>query len=154
MFKIGSSRGRTVGLVAALLAGAVFLARTIDTGGDAVDVPAAEDLPTYEASDAADHVGEAAVVCGRVADTSYRPDVDGRPTFLNFERPYPDQAFTVLIWGEHRTEFDRPETRLRGKRVCVRGRIRMHREIPQIEAVDPAQLEIEPRPPSRTEDAG
>ncbi len=64
----------------------------------------------------------------------------GRPTFLNFERPYPDQSFTVVIWEEHRPDFDRPEARLRGREVCVAGRVREHEGTPQIEAVDPAQL--------------
>lgn len=149
MFRIGSSRGRTVGLVAALLVGAVFLARTIGGGGGPADVPAAEDLPIYETGAAADHVGEAAVVCGRVADAAYRPEVGGRPTFLNFGRAYPDQAFTAVIWGEHRGRFDRPEARLRGERVCVRGWIRSHRGTPQIEVSDPGQIRIEAAAESR-----
>lgn len=143
-----SSRTRRVALLAALLAAAVFVARTVGVGsGDGRTAPErpptreeARELPTYPAAAAIEHVGERAVVCGRVVDAAYRPDVRGRPTFLNFERPYPDQAFTVVIWEDHRPGFDRPEARLRGREVCVAGRIREHEGTPQIEAVDPGQL--------------
>ncbi|MEM2002201.1 MAG: hypothetical protein QXT77_06130 [Candidatus Methanomethylicaceae archaeon] len=46
-------------------------------------------LPVIEATEAKEHVGEEATVCGRVVSTRYAATSRGSPTFLNFERPYP-----------------------------------------------------------------
>lgn len=45
--------------------------------------------PVIEATEAKEHVGEEATVCGRVVSTRYAATSRGSPTFLNFERPYP-----------------------------------------------------------------
>lgn len=93
---------------------------------------------------AGDYVGQRAEVCGRVASVSYRPDIGGEPTFLNFERPHPDAVFTVVIWGEARSAWDSPPEELYAdRRVCVKGIIDDHEGTPQIRAQEPAQLWIE-----------
>jgi|SRR6266700_8232835 len=51
------------------------------------------------ASEAKDHVGESATVCGGVASTHYAASSRGKPTFINLDRAYPNQIFTILIWG-------------------------------------------------------
>ena len=111
-------------------------------GGGASHRPG--DGPTVEAARAASHVGETATVCGTVAEATYLPGVDGRPTFLNFGARNPDQAFTAVIWGEHRRGFDAaPERTYRGVRICVAGRITEHEGVPQIEVRGPGQIRIE-----------
>ncbi len=93
-----------------------------------------------DAFDANRHAGAVATVCGLVADGRYLGG-DGL-TFLNLERPYPDQPFTIVIpIGARRLMGGRPETGLRGRHVCVAGRIELHRGTPQIMVHDPAQLE-------------
>lgn len=136
-------RTRIVGILAALVAAAVFLARTLGSGG-APGVPSAADpdLPVYSPEEAGAHLGERAVVCGRVADSYYAEGVRGRPTFLNLGRPHPDQPFTAIIWGRHRAEFERPEVTYRGTRICVAGRIREHEGVPQIEVRAPRQVRV------------
>ena len=131
-----------------LLAGlalVAFLARRHllpGSGGDASPRPG--DGPTVEAVRAADLVGETATVCGRVAEAAYLPEVDGRPTFLNFGGRNPDQAFTAVIWGEHRGRFGAaPERAYRGARICVAGRITEHEGVPQIEVRGPGQIRLE-----------
>ena len=49
------------------------------------------------ANDAKDHIGETATVCGSVVSTRYAAGTKGQPTFLNLDKPYPNQTFTVLI---------------------------------------------------------
>lgn len=116
----------TVGLLAALWTSA----------------PAA-DPPRVPATEASRHVGEIAEVCGRVASAAYIASVKGRPTFLNLERPYPDQPFTVVIWGSNRAGFASPPERLfDAKSICVTGRIETYRGKPQIEVTDPGQITI------------
>lgn len=100
-----------------------------------------------ELDDVGAHLGAIATVCGRVASTHHATRSNGRPTFLNLERPYPDSALTVLIWGNDREAFDEPEVRFRGERVCVTGKIETYRGRAEIVARDPTQIVIvrEPR---------
>src|SRR5579864_3863503 len=75
------------------------------------------------ALEAKDHVSEKATVCGKVASTRYAATIHGKPTFLNLDKPYPNQVFTVLIWGENREQFGAPEEMYRDKQICVTGKI-------------------------------
>lgn len=101
-------------------------------------------LPSNAASlspdDAANHVGQNAMVCGVVASTKFDGQVKSKPTFLDFGKPYPDQVFTAVIFGADRAKFGTPETTLHGKRVCVSGSIREYRGRPEIILSDPSQL--------------
>ncbi|MFH1689203.1 MAG: peptidoglycan-binding domain-containing protein [Candidatus Eisenbacteria bacterium] len=103
----------------------------------------AEEVVRVSAAEASQHVGEVAEVCGQVASAAYLASVGGQPTFLNIERPYPDQVFTVVIWGSIRKQFDgRPENLFDGKSICVTGKIAMHQGTPQIVVDDPEQIVI------------
>jgi len=95
------------------------------------------------ATEAKDHVGETATVCGSVVSTRYAASTKGQPTFLNLDQPYPNQIFTVLIWGSNRSKFGTPESDYKGKRVCVNGRITEYRGVPQIVADDPKQIKAD-----------
>lgn len=90
--------------------------------------------------DAAHHVGETATVCGVVASGKFDADLKSQPTFLDFEKPYPDQVFTVVIFGADRAKFGTPETSLHGKQVCVTGKIQDRSGLPEIILSDPKQL--------------
>lgn len=112
------------------------------SGGGAPARPG--DGPTLRPEEAAAHVGETATVCGTVAQATYLPGVEGRPTFLNFGGRHPEQAFTAVIWGEDRSRFDAaPERAYRGGRICVAGTIAEHEGVPQIEVGGPGQVRVE-----------
>ncbi len=98
---------------------------------------------TLTASEAKDHIGEQATVCGKVLSTRYAESSRGRPTFLNFDQPYPNQVFTLLIWGSDRSKFGDPETSYRGKRICVTGKISDHKGVPEIVANAPSQVKTQ-----------
>jgi hypothetical protein len=70
------------------------------------------------ATEAKGHVGENATVCGQVASTRYASSSRGAPTFLNLDKPYPNQVFTIVIWGSDRAKFGHPEESYRDKRIC------------------------------------
>jgi hypothetical protein len=75
-------------------------------------------------SDAAAHLGEEAEVCGYVAEVIYERDAEGRPTYLRFDNPAPNQSFTVLIEGERRPRWsDKPENYYPTQTVCAKGTI-------------------------------
>src|SRR5215469_9399004 len=74
-------------------------------------------------ADAKAHVGQQATVCGNVAGTHYASRTRGEPTFINLDKPYPNQIFTILIWGSDRPKFGNPEAACDRKHICVTGRI-------------------------------
>ncbi len=124
-------------VTAIILAGTVALSPCPAVAGDLV----------IEVEDAASHVGEDATVCGTVASAAYLGRTGGTPTFLNLGRPYPDQLFTVVIWGSSRGLFeDEPEALFDGRRICVTGTIVEYKGKPQIVVEDPAQIEIADAP--------
>jgi len=97
----------------------------------------------FSARDAGAHIGEKGVVCGKVEGGFYGKNLRGHPTFLNLDGHYPDQPFTVVIWGEHRHLFGQPEKSLRGRHICVSGRIVEYQGKPQVVLRSPAQLNVE-----------
>jgi DNA/RNA endonuclease YhcR with UshA esterase domain len=103
-------------------------------------VPPAAAQKKLTAAEAKDHIGETATVCGTVASARYAASTKGQPTFLNLDKPYPNQVFTVLIWGENRSKFGAPESEYNGKRICVTGKITEYRGTAEIVVSDPQQI--------------
>jgi hypothetical protein len=83
--------------------------------------------------DAINHIGQQATVCGNVASTHFSPRSKGQPTFINLNRPYPNQIFTILIWGSNRSKFPgSPENYYGNKKICVSGKIQQYKGEPEI----------------------
>lgn len=81
------------------------------------------------ATEASRHVGQHATVCGEVAGEHTASNSWGTPTFINLDKPYPNQVFTILIWGENRDAVGHiPQS---GK-LCVTGPITEYRGIPEV----------------------
>jgi DNA/RNA endonuclease YhcR with UshA esterase domain len=97
------------------------------------------------AAEAKDHVGETATVCGNVVSTRYATSTKGQPTFLNLDKPYPNLIFTIVIWGNNRSQFGRPDIEYSEKRICVTGKIAEYRGIPEVIAESPARIRVEPK---------
>ena len=95
------------------------------------------------AREAKNHVGEKTTVCGKVVGIHFVSSGKGQPTFIHFEEDYPNQVFTLVIWGADRAKFGRPEEIYRDKELCVTGKIEVFMHIPQIVATDPAQVRIQ-----------
>lgn len=120
-----------VGLVALLLG-------LLPVSAPAQEAPA----DTLQPTEAIEHVGEQAVVCGEVASATYAAGSDGRPTFLNLGRPYPNHVFTAVIWGEDRGDFEEPpEDAFAERRVCVSGEIETYQGDAQIVVERRSQIE-------------
>ena len=95
---------------------------------------------TYTSEQAKSHIGENATVCGVVASTHFAASSRGEPTFLNLDKSYPNQIFTILIWGSDRAKFGTPERDYANKSVCVTGTIEEYRGAAEIIAHAPAQI--------------
>jgi hypothetical protein len=109
-------------------------------------------IQTLTGDDALQHLGETNTVCGTIASAKYAVGAPGNPTYLNFDRPYPQQSCSVLIAEPTRAKFRvAPERAFPGKWVCVTGVIMMdYRGKAQIVVSNPAQIVVEdaPSPPS------
>jgi hypothetical protein len=97
---------------------------------------------SISAAEAKNHVGERGTVCGEVASTHYAARSRGNPTFINLDKPYPDQIFTVLIWGSDRPKFGDPEVRYRNKHICATGKISDYKGVPEIVAYESSQINV------------
>lgn len=98
---------------------------------------------TITPDQAAKFIGQQKTVCGTVASTDFAATSKGQPTFLNLDKPDPNQVFTVLIWGCDRGKFEkRPEEMYAGKNICVSGTVTSYQDKPQI--VVKTQSQIKP----------
>jgi hypothetical protein len=87
--------------------------------------------------------GGEATVSGKVAGIHFVSSGKGQPTFIHFDEPYPDQIFTLVIWGSDRPKFGRPEEIYRAKDLCVTGKITIYLGIPEIVATAPNQVQVQ-----------
>jgi len=125
-------------LVVLVLILALVLSRVIDSGS----APPEPEI-TISAYEAGDHIGTPAEVCGTVVSADYLPEVNGSPTFLNLDEPYPDPLFTGVIFGTDRNKFrTSPEEIYLNRSICIRGVIRLHEDRPQIVINDPSQISL------------
>jgi hypothetical protein len=95
------------------------------------------------ATEAKNHVGEKATVCGKVVSVHYAARSKGQPTFMNLDEPYPHEIFTILIWGSDRSKFGAPESKYQDARVCATGKVMTYRGTPEIAVSEPSQIEIQ-----------
>lgn len=101
---------------------------------------------------AAQHVQETNTVCGVVASTRFAETSPNKPTYLNFDHPFPDQTFTAVIAESDRAKFkEAPEVAFKGKTICVTGLIILNSHgKAQMAIVDPSQIVIQDTPPPAT----
>jgi len=94
-------------------------------------------------SEAKYHIGERITVCGPVVDATWASGSNGKPTFLNLGKPYPDpDRFTVVIWIQNRGNFPQaPEDYYLGKTICVTGLITEYSGIAEIEVQYPSEIQ-------------
>ena len=93
---------------------------------------------TISAADAKNHVGEKATVCGKVASERTATNSRGEPTFINLDAAYPNQVFTILIWGDDRQNVGTLPGD--GSRVCATGVITDYHRVPEIVVKSSGQL--------------
>lgn len=78
------------------------------------------------------HIGEKVTVCGTVVSTKFTEKSGA--TFINLDRQFPDQVFTIAIWKSERMNFSyKPEEFLKGKVICVTGEIKNNKGKPQMD---------------------
>jgi DNA/RNA endonuclease YhcR with UshA esterase domain len=103
----------------------------------ATNAPAAKAPITISASQAKDHTNEEAVITGIIVDVHNTSSV----VHLNFDKPYPNQTFTAVIFGKQISLFPDVE-KLKGKTVEVSGRIVEYNHRPEIVLSSTNQLKV------------
>lgn len=89
------------------------------------------------------HIGEVQTVCGEVVSTKYATRSNRQPTFLNLNKPYPDQIFTALIWDADRDKFKSPPEIFYNRiRIRVTDMIEEYKGKPEILVNDPSQITV------------
>jgi hypothetical protein len=93
---------------------------------------------TIAASQAREHDGESATVCGTAQNEHSAVASRGKPTFIDLDSAFPYQIFTILVW-----EQDLPNVGAlprAGTHVCATGVISYYHGVPQIVVKNSAQL--------------
>jgi hypothetical protein len=80
-------------------------------------------------SGAAKHVGEQETVCGKISESFTATKSKGVPTFIDFEKPYPNQSFTAVIWQSDKAKVGAVPSE---GYLCVTGTISEYRGRPEI----------------------
>jgi hypothetical protein len=92
-----------------------------------VPVPTAQVVNWVESAAAGEHLGEIVTVRVQLSHCSYKPGVNGEPTFCN-DQPYPNHVFTYLVWGQDWSHFDQACVLVRGEIVEYDGKAQIELE--------------------------
>ena len=85
-------------------------------------IPAA--AQTIPSTDAKNHIGENATVCGLVAGKATAAHSQGTPTFIDLDKPYPNESFTVVIWERDKAAVGSVPS---SGQLCITGTITSNR---------------------------
>lgn len=97
-------------------------------------------LEVISACSAENYYGKEKIIAGKIVST-YRSKTN--TVFLNFEKPYPNQCFTAVIFSSDQYKFvGYPEKYYEDKTVRIRGEIKEYQGKPEIILKDPSQIEI------------
>ena len=85
-------------------------------------------------------IGKEVIVEGKIVD-GYKSKT--YTVFLNFEKPYPNNCFTSVIFSSDQYKFvQSPESYYSGKTVRIKGKIQEYQGKPEIILKDPSQIEV------------
>jgi len=101
-----------------------FLVLAVAVGAQILPRPApAPPASAIPVADVSRHVGDTRIICGDVAGVR-SPQTPRDSTFLDLDKPAPDQALAVVVQSGDRTKFsERFDRLIDRRRVCVEGKI-------------------------------
>jgi len=98
---------------------------------------------TISADSVSAYEGKVVTVCEKVVDTHVSSG-DSKVIYLNFGHPYPAQSFTGVIFQGDAQHFSYdPAEYLKGKTMCVTGKVKIYKGRPEIIINRPDQLKIQ-----------
>ncbi|MEM7813448.1 MAG: thermonuclease family protein [Candidatus Aenigmatarchaeota archaeon] len=97
-------------------------------------------LDVIGSCNAGNFIGKEVIVEGLIAD-AYKSSTN--TVFLNFDKPYPNQCFTSVIFSSNLAKFpENPEDYYKGKTVRVRGTVKEYQGKPEIILDSLSQIEV------------
>lgn len=75
--------------------------------------------------------GKIITLCETITGT-HQTKTDSKVTYLNFGNPYPNHAFTVVIFKGDLQNFSYDPLTLKGKKICITGTVAFYKGKPQI----------------------
>ena len=96
-----------------------------------------------KAGEISQHIGDSVTICGKVNDLRYFESSKNSPTFLNIDGKFPNQVLTVVIWGETRKQFTGKIEDMKGKQICITGKLILYKERPEIIIGSPEQISVQ-----------
>ena len=88
-------------------------------------------------------IGDECTVCGKVVATKYNQNGKSNPTYINLDKKFPEQVFTVVIFGKDRVNFTyQPEEFLNNKTICIKGKVGEFRGTPQMVISEQEAIQI------------
>ena len=96
----------------------------------------------FNTEQAASKVGSTVSIVGKVVGKKF--DSKSQSTFLNLDKEFPNQIFTITIWNDARRNFSfKPETAYDGKYIVVTGKIELDKNgIPKINVKREEQIQF------------
>lgn len=79
---------------------------------------------------------------GIVKNVTHRPQINGRPTYIDIGGAFPDKnRLTLVIWGDDLNKFNTDFINsLKGKKLCILGKVKEYKNIPQVFLNNPKQI--------------
>jgi endonuclease G len=96
----------------------------------------------FNTEQAASKAGSTVSIVGKVVSSKFIPK--SQSTFLNLDKEFPNQIFSITIWNSARRNFSfKPETAFDGKYIVVTGKVTLDKNgIPCINVKSEEQIEI------------
>ena len=91
---------------------------------------------------AARHVGQSGMVCGKVEKTRYAENSEGQPTFLHMGGSFPRHTFSARIPQDQRDKFRPSPEELEGRDICVVGTIQRDASRAEIAVRSPNDVKL------------
>jgi hypothetical protein len=100
---------------------------------------------TYTIAEVGKHVGGSGTVCGTIVDSTvskYGVGGHGRPISFQIDKAAPDTEFFFVAFAQKDVDIDEYRNGLKGKKVCVTGKIGQFNSVPYVMTTEPSQIKV------------
>lgn len=112
-----------------------------EVAGDVKPMKAPLPKGLFNTQQAQYHVGDEVTICGTVVSTRFSSRSGN--TYLNLDKQFPNQIFTVTIYKDDRKHFSyAPEEELDGVQICVTGKVETFKDVPGITVSKEKQIRL------------